>query len=124
LLESFTVIVNVGPPEQPFPGADSSQSLPHMGEARNPLLRDDNGSRFCDPVDMEIILTHVDFVRWVFSPVGLVTVLAVAGVLLSGLPGAILPDVAVSASARHTIYQQKAPGSEATSRHLRERMDA
>ena len=123
MLESFTVIVNVGPPEQPFPGADSSQSLPHMGEARNPLLRDDNGSRFCDAVDMEVILSQVEFVRWVLSPVGVVTALAIAGVLLSGLPGAILPDVEATASAGRTIRRQ-APVSDATSHHHRERMRA
>ena len=86
-------------------------------------MRDDNGSRFSDPMDMEIILSHFDFVAWVFSPVGLVTLVAGAGLLLSGLPGTILSDVAVSASARRSIHRPKAPGSEATSCHHRERMD-
>ncbi len=95
-----------------------------MGEARNPLLRDDNGSRFCDPVDMEAILSHLEFAGWIFSAVGLLTVLVISGLLLSGLPGAILPDIEVTASARRTIHQQQAPGLEATSHSHRERMGA
>ncbi len=95
-----------------------------MGEARNPLLRDDNDSRLCDPVDMEAILSYLEFAGWIFSPVGLFTVLVVSGLLLSGLPGVILADIEVTASARRTIQHQQAPGSEATSHRHRERMGA
>ena len=95
-----------------------------MGEARHPLLRDDNGSRFCDPVDMEAILSHLEFAGWIFSAVGLLTVLVISGLLLSGLPGAILRNIEVTASARRTIHHQQAPGSKATSHRHRERMGA
>ncbi len=73
---------------------------------------------------MEAILSHLEFAGWIFSVVGLLTVLVISGLLLSGLPGAILPDLEVTAPARRTIRQQQAVASEATSHRHRERMGA
>lgn len=73
---------------------------------------------------MEVILSHVEYVRWVFSPLGLVTVLAIAGVLLSGLPGAILPNLQVTASARRAIRRQQPLRLQTTNLYRRERMES
>ena len=72
---------------------------------------------------MENILSYVEFVRWAISPVGLLIVVAISGLLLSGLPGAIMPNVEATAAVRSHIHPQPSPGSE-TTRHHRERMDA
>lgn len=110
--------------DQPVLGGRPVLHLPRTGEVRNPLGRDDNGLRLRDALDMEVILSHVEYVRWVFSPLGLVTVLAIAGVLLSGLPGAILPNLQVTASARRAIRRQQPLRLQTTNLYRRERMES
>ena len=39
---------------------------------------------------MEFVSSQIDSIRWLLTPVGIVTVLLLTGVMLSGLPGAIL----------------------------------
>lgn len=72
---------------------------------------------------MELVLSQFEFVRWAFSPAGLLIVALGLAVLLSGLPGAILPNLEATASARRA-FRQRSSGEEAAGHNHRERMGA
>ena len=48
---------------------------------------------------MEAITIALQPLAWVFSPAGLVAALALLGLVMSGLPGRVFPDIEVSGSA-------------------------
>lgn len=73
---------------------------------------------------MENLLSYVEFIRWTISPAGLLLVLTISGLLLSGIPGAILPKVEATARVRPFAQQDELPRPDATADFHREKMEA
>ncbi len=42
---------------------------------------------------MELVMNQLDALRWIFSLYGLTSLAAIVALLLSGVPGAILPNM-------------------------------
>ena len=81
--------------------------LPRKGENQNPLVREDEPCSIRDSDGMEALITPLESLLWVFSPVGAVVGLALFGLLASGLVGRVLPNLEVSGSARRTTSRHR-----------------
>lgn len=62
---------------------------------------------------MDYITSQIETIRWLFSPIGLVTVLALTAFVLSGIPGALLLRAERRVPARQIASP---PGADLTSR--------
>ena len=56
---------------------------------------------------MDVITSQIDSIRWLFSPGGIVAVLALTGLVMSGLPGALILKVEGLAPTRPSRDREK-----------------
>jgi len=78
-------------------------------------MREDERGQIRDSDGMEALITPLESLLWVFTPVGAVVGLALFGLLASGLVGRIFPNLEVSGSARRTTSSYR-PLARATQR--------
>ena len=67
-----------------------SVRIPYSGEAESPWLRDDGRRDQRDDACMDIVMDQIGSMGWLMSPVGIVAVVVVTALILSGIPGKVV----------------------------------
>ena len=70
-------------------------------------MREDERRSIRDSDGMEALITPLESLLWVFTPVGAFVGLALFGLLASGLVGRVFPNLEVSGSARRTTSRYR-----------------